>query len=120
MSDVCRLIRHVIGMALFVIGSVAVATAAVPAQTTISDTIYRADGAPATGTLLISWPAFTTAAGLPVASGNTSVIIGPGGSVVVALIPNSDATPSGTLYTVVYRLSDGAVDCLNASVWAKK
>jgi hypothetical protein len=30
--------------------------------TTISDTVYRADGTPAGGTLLISWPEFTTAA----------------------------------------------------------
>jgi hypothetical protein len=29
--------------------------------TTINDTVYRADGTPAGGTLLISWPEFTTA-----------------------------------------------------------
>ena len=106
MSDVCRITRHVIGIVLSVIGAVALATADTPARTTISDTIYRADGAPAAGTLLISWPAFTTAAGLPVASGNTSVTIGAGGTVTVALVPNADATPAGTLYTIVYRLSD--------------
>ena len=32
-----------------------------PATTTISDVIYRADGNPAGGTLVITWPAFTTA-----------------------------------------------------------
>lgn len=32
-----------------------------PATTTVSDTVYRADGSPASGTLLITWPAFTAA-----------------------------------------------------------
>src|SRR4051794_30962278 len=31
-----------------------------PPTSTVSDTVYRADGTPASGTLLISWPAFTT------------------------------------------------------------
>jgi len=44
-----------------------------PATTTISDTVYRADGTPAAGTLLISWPTFSTAAGQAVASGTKSV-----------------------------------------------
>jgi hypothetical protein len=44
--------------------------------TTISDTVYRADGTPAGGTLLISWPEFTTAAQGEVAAGNTSITLG--------------------------------------------
>ena len=32
-----------------------------PALTTVSDTVFRAHGSPASGTLLIPWPAFTTA-----------------------------------------------------------
>ena len=40
-----------------------------PATTTISDTVYRADGNPAGGVLLIFWPAFTTADGHTVAAG---------------------------------------------------
>ena len=31
-----------------------------PALTTISDTVYRADGTAASGTVLISWPSFQT------------------------------------------------------------
>jgi hypothetical protein len=46
--------------------------------TTISDTVYRADGTPAGGVLLISWPEFTTAALGAVAAGNTSVTLGAG------------------------------------------
>lgn len=34
-----------------------------PTLTTISDTVYRADGTPAQGTVLISWPSFQTLGG---------------------------------------------------------
>jgi ABC-type taurine transport system substrate-binding protein len=120
MLDIRRPTRHVVATAIILLALIASALADTPAMTTISDTVYRADGTPAAGTLLISWPAFTTGAGIPVAAGSKSVTIGTGGAVSVALVPNSAATPAGTLYSVVYRLSDGAVDCLNASVWAKK
>lgn len=60
-----------------------------PAMTTISDTVYRADGTPAGGTLLISWPAFTTASGQAVAAGTKSVILGAGGALTVGLAPNA-------------------------------
>ena len=82
------------------------ARAQAPTLTTINDTVYRADGAPAAGTLLISWPEFTTAGGQPVAAGTTSVTLGVGGSLSVALVPNQGATPATTVYTVVYQLTD--------------
>jgi hypothetical protein len=47
-----------------------------PALTTISDTVYRADGTAASGTVLISWPSFQSAEGDAVAAGNLSVTIG--------------------------------------------
>ncbi len=78
-----------------------------PATTTISDTVYRADGNPAGGVLLISWPAFTTSGGQTVAAGKTSATLGSGGALSVALVPNTGATPTETLYTVVYQLDDG-------------
>lgn len=77
-----------------------------PTMTTVSDTVYRADGTPAGGTLLISWPAFSTAGGQAVAAGNISVTLGSGGSLNVNLVPNADATPPNTVYTVVYQLND--------------
>src|ERR1700685_1883218 len=40
-----------------------------PASTTVSDTVYRADGTPAQGTLIITWPAFITASGAAVGGG---------------------------------------------------
>ena len=39
-----------------------------PNKTLISDVVYRADGTPASGTLLITWPALTTADGKAVAA----------------------------------------------------
>ena len=56
-------------------------TAQAPTLTTIADTVYRADGSPAAGTLLISWPAFTAASGATVAAGNKNVTLGPNGIV---------------------------------------
>src|SRR5579863_3030833 len=92
------------------------AMAQTPALTTISDTVYRADGSPASGTLLISWPGFTTADGYAVAAGNNSVVLGPNGSLTVQLAPNAGATPAGTTYLVTYQLSDGTVKTENWSV----
>lgn len=77
-----------------------------PPMTTINDVVYRGDGETAQGTLLISWPGFTTSAGQAVAGGTTSTVLGPGGTLSVSLVPNQGATPASTVYTVVYQLSD--------------
>lgn len=87
-----------------------------PALTTVSDTVFRADGSPAAGTLLISWPAFTTVDGRAVAAGTKSVALAANGIFTVQLAPNSGAAPSGVLYTVVYQLTDGTVKTENWSV----
>jgi trimeric autotransporter adhesin len=90
----------------------AACTASAVAQVTttqVTDTVYHADGTTATGTVLISWQAFTTSSGQAVPSGNTSATIASGGALSVALAPNSGANPVGTYYTVVYHLDDGSV-----------
>jgi trimeric autotransporter adhesin len=79
------------------------------ATTQVTDTVYLADGTAASGTVLISWGAFTTASGESVPSGSTSVVLGAGGSLSVSLVPNAGSTPMGTYYTAVYHLSDGSV-----------
>jgi hypothetical protein len=77
--------------------------------TTISDTVYRADGTPAQGTVLISWPSFETAGGETVAAGNLSVVIGPLGAFSAQLVPNVGGNPAGTYYVAVFQLDDGTV-----------
>ncbi len=89
------------------------------ATTTVQGTVYLANGQPGTGTLLVSWPAFTTAAagntpGQAVAAGRTVVQIGSDGFVSVNLAPNLGATPAGEYYTAVFHLSDGTV---NTEYW---
>ncbi|MGB7190808.1 MAG: glycosyl hydrolase family 28-related protein, partial [Acidobacteriaceae bacterium] len=79
------------------------------ATTTVQGTVYRADGNVASGTLLVSWPSFSTAAGQAVAAGSVSAAIGANGFVSVNLASNSGAYPAGTYYTVVYHLSDGTL-----------
>ena len=79
------------------------------ATTLVSDTVYHADGTAATGTVIVSWGAFTTASGQSVPSGSTSATIGAGGALSVRLAPNAGATPMGSYYTAVYHLDDGSV-----------
>src|SRR5207237_6542389 len=78
-----------------------------PAATTISDIVYRADSTPARGTLLISWTASITVEQKSVAAGTLSVNLGGNGALIVALVPNQGATPSGTSYKVIFKLDDG-------------
>jgi hypothetical protein len=75
--------------------------------TTVQGTVYLANGQPGSGTLHVSWPAFTTANGLAVAADSTTVSIGPDGFLSVNLAPNQGATPAGLFYTAVFYLSDG-------------
>ncbi len=77
--------------------------------TTVQDTVYHANGTVATGTILVSWPAFATATGNTVAAGNLNVTIGANGQVSMNLAANVGATPAGTYYTAVYHLDDGTV-----------
>ena len=75
----------------------------------MADTVYLADGTKAVGTLIITWPAFVTAAGTAVAGGSTDVTLGADGALSVGLVPNAGASPAGVYYTVVYQLGAGQV-----------
>jgi hypothetical protein len=77
--------------------------------TNVQGIVYRADGSPAQGTLLVSWPGFTAADGSAVAAGNTTVTIAADGSLSLALAANAGANPQGTYYTAVYHMNDGTV-----------
>ncbi|ABF43368.1 hypothetical protein Acid345_4368 [Candidatus Koribacter versatilis Ellin345] len=78
-----------------------------PGLTRVQDTMYRADGSVASGTLTITWPEFTTADGAAVAAGSMTVAIGARGAVDVSLAPNAGAVPAGTFYKVVTRDTAG-------------
>ncbi len=80
-----------------------------PATTTVADTVFLADGTTASGTLIITWPAFVTASGAAVAGGTTNATLGTNGALSVALAPNAGATPAGVYYTVVYQIGAGEV-----------
>ena len=102
------LLLGMMGAASLMTGLAAAQTSGI-VTTTITDTVYRADGTGAAGTVLISWPAFVTAGGSSVPAGSTSVTIGTGGALSVSLVPNAGSTPIGSYYTVVYHLDDGSV-----------
>ena len=78
-----------------------------PRKTIVADTIYRADGSPALGSLVIHWPAFVSADGKPVAAGTMSVKIGANGAIHIPLIPTEGGTPAGLAYKVTISLDDG-------------
>src|SRR5580704_18896192 len=98
-------IRAVAVCVLWTIGA-AMTAATTSAQgvstTTVQGTVYLANGQPGTGTLIISWPGFTTAAGQAVAADSMTLAIAPDGFVSVNLAPNLGAMPAGEYYTAVY------------------
>lgn len=101
--------RYVCLVSLLLIMVPLISLAQVP-TTIVQGTVYEANGQAASGTLLISWPAFTTASNQAVAAGSMSIAIGSDGFVSVSLAANQNAYPAGTYYTAVYHLSDGTVN----------
>jgi Pectate lyase superfamily protein len=101
-----RIGRGIVVSALAILPA-AMAMAQAVSTTTVQGTVYLANGQPGAGTLLISWPAFTTAAGQAVAADSITVTIGVDGFLSVNLAPNLGATPAGEFYTAVYDMSDG-------------
>jgi hypothetical protein len=76
--------------------------------TTVQGTVYLANGQSGSGTVLISWPSFTTAGGSLVAAGTTTATIAADGFLSVNLAPNLGSTPAGLFYTAVFHMSDGS------------
>src|SRR6185437_13239328 len=91
------------------LAGMAAADAQAGSTTTVEGTVYQANGEPAGGTLVVSWPTFTTSAGQLISAGQTTVTVGADGYVSVNLAPNQGATPAGEYYTAVFYKSDGTV-----------
>jgi len=81
-----------------------------PTLCQISDTVYRADGSPAQGTVLISWQSFTTSAGQAVTPGSLLVTLDASGGFNASLAPNTGASPAGTYYKAIFKLDDGTTE----------
>jgi hypothetical protein len=106
----CRRMGLLLGLGLISLvglGLCIAAGAQAPSTTTVQGTVYLANGQAASGTVLLSWPGFTTAGGQSVAADSTTVTIGTNGLLSVNLAPNVGATPAGLYYTAVFYLSDG-------------
>jgi len=94
-------------LGLLVMALLQMASAQAVSTTTVQGTVYLANGQAGSGTLRLSWPAFTTANGQAVAADSMNVAIAPDGFVSVNLAPNLGATPAGLYYTAVFYMSDG-------------
>ena len=81
-----------------------------PKRTTeIRDHIYSADGKPTTGTVIVSWPSFTTSNGEAIAAGTATSTIDSNGILDIKLPANERATPIGSYYTAIFHLEGGTV-----------
>ncbi len=98
---------RVLGVCLAWVALAIVALAQGITTTTVQGTVYLANGSPGSGTLQLSWPAFTTATSQTVAAGKITTNIGTDGSVSVNLAPNLGSSPAGLYYTAIYHMSDG-------------
>lgn len=99
-----RLIGRLFYCLIAVVVAAGLARGQAPATTVIRDVVYRADGTPASGHVVISWPAFTTSEQRAVVAGSATVELGPGGAFEMSLAPNVNATPAGSYYRVVFQL----------------
>jgi len=96
-----------------------------PNKTIVSDTIYRADGSAASGTMVISWPAFVTAENLfgkkAGADKKDAALNFVGSALAIAeAVSNKDIVDVDKFRGGLGLIIDGTVQCLNASVWAAK
>jgi hypothetical protein len=78
-----------------------------PPKTTISDTLYNADGSLASGRVVIAWQTFLIGTCQVIAGQMTVNIMN--GVLNAQLYPNSTAAPEGTSYRVTYALKSGRI-----------
>ncbi len=78
-----------------------------PAKTTVTDTLYNADGSLASGRITIAWPTFLIGS-CQVIAGQTTVTV-TNGAFSSQLYPNTSAVPSGTSYRITFALRSGRI-----------
>ena len=81
-----RLSRLLAGVGLLV--CCALRLGAAPVLTTIQDTLYKADGTPLNGVVIVTWPSFVAADGSKIAAQTLTVAV-PFGYFQAALVPTT-------------------------------
>src|ERR1700733_2825925 len=89
-----------LSVALICSGALSSRLGATPPLTTISDTLFNADGTFFNGVLQISWPAFEASDTSNIAAGTQKIQI-TAGNIYVQLVPTTNAD-SAAIYTVQY------------------
>ena len=84
-----RLSRLFAGVGLLVCCALRISAA--PALTTVQDTLYKADGTPLNGVVIITWPSFVAVDGSKIAA-QTLIVAVPSGYFQVALVPTVGAS----------------------------
>ncbi len=103
----CICAAKTLGVCVAFMALAVVALAQTISTTTVQGTVYLANGSPGSGTLQLSWPAFTTASNQTIAAEKITTTIGADGFVSVNLAPNLGSSPAGLYYTAIYHMSDG-------------
>ncbi len=107
MESSSRLIRRLLIFGWMVLVAGAAGAHAAPVKTLVQDTLYRADGSAAQGSVTVRWNGFSTSAGEAVTAGQMTVTTDANGGISIPLIPNTGSSPSGSYYRVVLKLDDG-------------
>ena len=75
-------------------------------RTRVQDTLFNADGSTARGSVTIEWKGFTAADGTTITTNSLKIRI-VRGVLLSDLVPNENATPSGTAYKATYLFDNG-------------
>ncbi len=116
--------RRLVRLFCFLLVLSALAWSTEPAKTIIQDVLYKADGTPASGTLVISWPAFVSAESVFGTRNGTDKKEAALNFVASALaitqaVAEKDVIDPEKFRAGLGQIIDGTVTCLNASAWSK-
>ena len=75
-------------------------------KTRVQDTLFNADGSTVRGSVTIEWKGFTAADGTTITTNSLKIRI-VRGVLLTDLVPNENATPSGTTYRATYLFDNG-------------